>query len=122
MVPIVPYQRLKRDHATLTPDAAHPINRFPVSLSQQKSELLVLTSFDFLTMLQMVVHFHSSSLSTPAMFDMTFDSLLTTAAFDRSSVSWFRTCPYRPTLRDLPSSLIELQITVFSFSVKLWRT
>ncbi len=43
-VPAVPLKRLNQSHATFMPDTTHPVNRFPMDLSQVNDSPLVLMS------------------------------------------------------------------------------
>ena len=108
LVPAVPYKSPDQTHAIYTPDTAHPITRFPMSLSQGMETPLVLMPILWLTTRQQ--WFRSIRLSDPHLpsYNSHFTSMLMTTTLNESHLKWFEACFWKPTSKGLPSSSIEL--------------
>ena len=103
----VPHKSQNQVHATCMPDATQTVNRFPLDLSWSSERPPVLTSFFRFR------HLISSSLALVSL-NLTwhnlchaFSLMLTTLAFDQSSLRWFGTYSCKSVPRGLPSSPVQ---------------
>src|ERR1700682_1950016 len=96
------------------PDAAWAVSVHPPSLSRKMGQPPVLTSSNPISTLHRrftCVRLFQSRLSESC---SDFSATFTTGAFDDSSLRWLEVDTVLPTSKDLPSSLVQLRIAVWT--------